>query len=73
MLKESKQKDIMMNDTMKQDPKPNLGPAGIQANITHYESRVQSAHNCWEQELQSLQYWLDQMEQLQPASDSVGL
>jgi hypothetical protein len=58
---------------MKPDPKPMLGAAGILANINYYESRVQSAHDSWEQELQSLQYWMDQLEQLQPASDSVGL
>ena len=58
---------------MKPDPKPNLYRAGILANIDHYESRVQTAKDCWEQELQSLQYWLDQLEQLQPTSDSVEL
>jgi hypothetical protein len=47
---------------MTPDPKPTLGPAGIRANISYYESRVHSAHNCWEQELQSLQYWMDQLE-----------
>ena len=55
------------------DPKPNLSLAGISANIDHYESRVQTAKDCWEQELQQLQYWLDQLEQLQPTSDSVRL
>jgi hypothetical protein len=58
---------------MKPDPKPQLGPAGIQANIAHYESRVQTAKDCWEQELQQLQYWLDQLDELQRTSDSVAL
>jgi hypothetical protein len=58
---------------MKLDPKPQLSAAGIKANIDHYECRVQTAKDSWEQELQQLQYWLDQLEQLQPASDSVRL
>jgi len=58
---------------MKSDPKPNLSKEGILANIDHYESRVKSAHDNWERELQALQYWLDQLDLLQPASDSVVL
>ena len=55
------------------DPKPHLSLAGISANIDHYESRVQTAKDCWEQELQQLQYWLDQLEQHQRTSDIVLL
>lgn len=58
---------------MNSDPKPNLSRAGILANIDHYECRVKSAHDNWERELQELQYWLDQLDLLQPASDSVVL
>lgn len=47
--------------------------AGIAANIDHYECRVQTAKDSWEQELQQLQYWLDQLDQHQPTSDSVEL
>jgi hypothetical protein len=50
---------------MKPDPKPTLGPAGISANIAHLESRVQTAHDLWQSELNALQYWLDQLEQLE--------
>jgi len=46
------------------DPKPQLGSSGIQANIAHYEARVQTAHDNWQQELNNLQYWLDQLDQL---------
>jgi hypothetical protein len=55
------------------DPKPNLSKAGILANIDHYECRVKTAKDSWEQELQQLQYWLDQLELLQRTSDSVSL
>ena len=58
---------------MQKDPKPNLSLAGIAANIDHYESRVQTANDSWQQELEQLQYWLDQLEQLQRTSDSVML
>lgn len=50
---------------MKPDPKPTLGPAGIRANIAHLEARVQQAHDNWQQELNELQSWLDQLEQLE--------
>ena len=50
---------------MKPDPKPTLGKAGIEANISHYEARVYTAHNAWEQELQSLQYWMDELDKLE--------
>ena len=76
MLNESKQNDITMNDTMNTNTKPTMSAEGILANINYYEHRVKSAHNNWEQELQSLQHWMDQLDQFyeyQPASDSVGL
>lgn len=50
---------------MKPDPKPQLGSSGIQANIAHYEARVQTAHDNWQQELNNLQYWLDQLDQVE--------
>ena len=50
---------------MKPDPKPTLGPAGIAANIAHLEARVQNAHDNWQSELNALQYWLDQQQQLE--------
>jgi hypothetical protein len=46
------------------DPKPNLSAAGIKANIDHYESRVQSAYDNWQQELMQLEYWLEQLDLL---------
>ena len=50
---------------MKPDPKPTLGPAGIEANIDHLENRVERAHDNWQSELLELQYWLEQLEQLE--------
>jgi hypothetical protein len=61
---------------MKPDPKPTMSAEGILANISYYESRVKSAHYNWEQELQSLQHWMEQLDQFynyQPTSDSVEL
>jgi hypothetical protein len=55
---------------MKPDPKPQLGPAGIQANISYYEALVQNSHEEWQQHLNELQFWLDE---LQRTSDSVAL
>jgi hypothetical protein len=52
---------------MKPDPKPNLSRAGILANIDHLESRVKTAQDSWQQELNELQYWLDQLELLEAA------
>lgn len=49
---------------MKLDPKPTLSRAGILANIDHYESRVKQAHDNWQTELNELQSWLDQLDQL---------
>jgi len=46
------------------DPKPNLGPAGIEANIAHYEALVAQSKDAWEQHLNQLQYWLDELEKL---------
>lgn len=50
---------------MKPDTKPQLGPAGIAANIAHLEARVQTAHDSWQQELNQLQYWLEKQAQLE--------
>jgi hypothetical protein len=50
---------------MKLDPKPQLGPAGISANIDHLESRVQRAHDNWQKELLELQYWLEELDKLE--------
>jgi len=47
------------------DPKPTLGRAGISANIAHLEARVQQSHDNWQKELNELEYWLDQLEQLE--------
>lgn len=44
-----------------------LSQAAIEANIEHYEALVQNAHNEWEQHLQNLQYWMDQLERAQNA------
>lgn len=50
---------------MKTDPKPNLSRSGILANIDYYESRVKDAKDSWQTEINELQYWLDQLEQLE--------
>lgn len=47
---------------MKQDPKPTLSRQGIQANIDHYESLVAKSKDAWEQHLEQLQYWIEQLE-----------
>jgi hypothetical protein len=47
------------------DPKPNLGHAGIAANIAHLESRIQTAYDNWQQELMELEYWIDQQQALE--------
>ena len=47
------------------DPKPQLGPAGIAANIAHLEVRIQTAYDNWQQELMELEYWIDQQNQLE--------
>jgi len=53
--------------------KVDLTPAGIQANISYYEALVQNSKEEWNQHLESLQFWLDQLELHQPVSDSTGL
>lgn len=53
------------------DPKPQLGRAGILANIDHYESRVKSAHDNWQQELMELQYWLDELNKITGGDSTV--
>jgi len=45
-----------------QDPKPNLSVEGIQANIDYYESLVAHAKDSWEQHLNTLQFWIDELE-----------
>lgn len=50
---------------MKTDPEPTLSRAGIMANIDHCESRVKSAHDNWQKEINELQYWLEQLENLE--------
>jgi hypothetical protein len=54
---------------MKPDPKPTLSRAGILANIDHLECRVQKAHDNWQQELNELQRWLDQLDLLNKHTD----
>ena len=53
--------------------KVDLTPAGVQANISYYEALVQNSKEEWNQHLESLQFWLDQLELHQPVSDSTGL
>lgn len=50
---------------MTPDPKPQLGPAGIRANIQHLEARIQTAYDNWQQELMELEYWIDQLAELE--------
>jgi hypothetical protein len=47
------------------DPKPQLGAAGIAANIAHLEVRIQTAYDNWQQELMELEYWIEQQQQLE--------
>ena len=47
---------------MKLDPKPLLGPKGIEANIEHYQVLIANTKDCCQQYVQQLQYWLDQLE-----------
>ena len=42
-----------------------LTPAAILANIEHYEALVANAKDAWEQHLQQLQYWIEQLEEAQ--------
>ena len=51
------------------DPKPTLGPAGILANIAHYESLVSKSKDAWEQHLQELQYWIDRLNALEETAE----
>jgi hypothetical protein len=55
------------------DPKPQLGPAGIAANIAHLEARIQIAYDNWQKELMELEYWIDQQAELeyQEAKDGI--
>ena len=46
------------------DYKPALGPAGIQANIDHYEALVAKSKDAWEGHLEQLQYWLDELDKV---------
>ena len=39
-----------------------LSIPAIEANINYYESLVKNAHDTWEQHLQQLQYWIDELE-----------
>lgn len=52
------------------NPKPQIGPAGITANIAYYESRVQEAYDNWQQELAQVEYWLEELEKCQEHSQS---
>jgi len=47
------------------NPKLQLGAAGIAANISYYEHRVQTAYDTWQQELLELEYWINQKQQLE--------
>jgi len=44
-----------------------LSQAGISANIAYYEALVQGSKEEWQQYLEHLQYWLDQLELHQTA------
>ena len=39
-----------------------LTEAALLANIDHYESLVAKSKDDWEQHLQQLQYWMDELE-----------
>ena len=41
-----------------------LSQAAIEANISYYEALVQTAHNTWEQHLEQLQYWIEELEKV---------
>jgi len=40
-----------------------LTEAAIRANISYYESLVQNSKDQWEQYLQQLQFWIEQLEE----------
>jgi hypothetical protein len=46
------------------DPKPTLSAEGIQANINYYENLVAESYDTWQQYVNDLQYWLEQLEAL---------
>jgi hypothetical protein len=41
-----------------------LSRAAIEANIEHYESLVSTAKDAWEQHLEQLQYWIEELEKV---------
>lgn len=43
--------------------KPTLGPAGISANIEHYEALVAQSYNQWQRHLAELEYWSTEFDQ----------
>ena len=53
---------------MKPDPKPNLGPEGIRANVEHYRCLRIQAHAEYLRVKRQERYWREQLHQL--ASDS---
>jgi hypothetical protein len=53
-------------------PSQPLSKPAIEANINYYEALVKTAHDTWEQNLQSLQYWLDQLEKADENSSSIS-
>ncbi len=55
---------------MKTDPKPQLGAAGIEANIAHLEARVKQSQDNWQQSVNELQYWQDELNKI-AMSDSI--
>jgi hypothetical protein len=58
---------------MKSDPKPNLGPAGILANIDHSRCLRIKAHTEYLRLKRQERFWRDELSKLQPTSDSVVL
>jgi len=54
------------------DPKPQLGHAGIAANIAHLDHRTQTAYDLWQQELLELEYWIDQQQELERSEAKHG-
>jgi len=46
---------------MKQDPKPNLGPAAIEANMEYYRSLRIKAHSVYLEHKRQERYWREKL------------
>ena len=73
MPKESKQKDIMTKDIMKQEAKPKLSVEALSANLDYFRSLRIKAHKEYLAMKRLERETREQLHLLQPTSDSVEL